>query len=259
MRAGGACFAAAAIALVPGWLTGQELAARVAAVGDGALHVSYALRPGAEICDRGVRYGENSVSWRRGRGRGRCTTGPLTVELTVRQGAVRDVEVLELDEPGVPGAADLGEVAASDAATHLLSLARGGPAQPPLEDAVLAAALADVPELWRDLLSLARDRDVEPDARKSAIFWVGQDAAGAATAGIAAVAADEREDQDVRESAIFALSQRPVEQSIPLLMEIARSAREAETRKTAMFWLAESDDERVLAFFEEILLGRPPR
>lgn len=29
-----------------------------------------------------------------------------------------------------------------------------------------------------------------------------------------------------------------------------------ETRRSAMFWLAESEDERVYAFFEEILLGR---
>ena len=31
---------------------------------------------------------------------------------------------------------------------------------------------------------------------------------------------------------------------------------EAETRRAAMFWIAQSDDPRVLAFFEEILLGR---
>jgi hypothetical protein len=39
-------------------------------------------------------------------------------------------------------------------------------------------------------------------------------------------------------------------------MVLARTAREAETRRAAMFWLAQSDDERVVAFFEEVLLGR---
>ena len=254
-----ACVAAATIALAPGSLRGQDLAARVASVRDGAAHVSYALRAGAEICDRGIRFGENTISGRRGRGPGRCTTGPVTVELTVRDGAVRDVEVLELDQPGAPAATDLGEIDARAAATYLLSLARGGPDQPSVEDAVFAAALADVEELWGELLALARDRAVAADARESAIFWVGQDAADAATAGIAALAADEREEQDVREAAIFALSQRPAGESIPVLMEIARTAQEAETRESAMFWLAQSNDERVLAFFEEILLGRLPR
>ena len=39
-------------------------------------------------------------------------------------------------------------------------------------------------------------------------------------------------------------------------MEVARSREESDTRKSAMFWLAQSDDERVLDFFEQILLGR---
>jgi hypothetical protein len=39
-------------------------------------------------------------------------------------------------------------------------------------------------------------------------------------------------------------------------MEVARTAPQSETREAAMFWLAQSKDERVVAFFEEILLGK---
>jgi hypothetical protein len=39
-------------------------------------------------------------------------------------------------------------------------------------------------------------------------------------------------------------------------MEVASGGEEAETRRTALFWLAQSNDERVVDFFEEILLGR---
>ena len=39
-------------------------------------------------------------------------------------------------------------------------------------------------------------------------------------------------------------------------MEIAETAREGDTRRSAMFWLAQSKDERVFAFFERILLGK---
>jgi HEAT repeat protein len=119
--------------------------------------------------------------------------------------------------------------------------------------------IADVEDLWRDVLALARDREAESSVRASALFWLGQEAADAATAGIASVAADEREDQEVRDAAVFALSQRPRDQGVPALIELARTAREAETRRSAMFWLAQSGDDRVLPFFEEILLGPGPR
>jgi len=118
------------------------------------------------------------------------------------------------------------------------------------------AVLADVDDLWVDLLAMAREPSVRKGVRTSAVFWVGQEAANAATEGLADVAFDEDEDQDVREAAVFALSQRPGDEGVPILMELARTAEQAGTRRSAMFWLAQSEDDRVLTFFEEILLGR---
>jgi HEAT repeat protein len=105
-------------------------------------------------------------------------------------------------------------------------------------------------------MGLARDRSLDEDVRTSALFWVGQEAADAVTEGLAEVALDEDEDQDVRDAAVFALSQRPADEAVPILMEIARTAPHIQTRRSAMFWLAQSKDERVYAFFEEILLAR---
>lgn len=169
---------------------------------------------------------------------------------------VRDVDVLGRGERHAPAGTDLGLVPAPEAAAYLLSRARAASGRPPREDAVLAAALADVDGLWRELLVLGRDRGIDRDVRRSALFWVAQDAGAAASQGIAALAADEQEDQEVREAAIFALSQRPASESVPARIDLARSAREHETRQAAMFWLAQSEDERVLTFFEEILPGR---
>jgi len=70
------------------------------------------------------------------------------------------------------------------------------------------------------------------------------------------VALDDEEEQEVRDAAVFALSRRPDDEAVPILMEIARTAPQAETRRSAMFWLAESKDDRVYAFFEEILTRR---
>lgn len=245
-----------ALISAPAPAAGQDLASRVAGVRDGAALITYPLRPDVAICERGVRMGERRIDFR-GWGRdGDCTDGVATVELQVRGGAVTDIELLEPDERPTPGATDLGSATATEAARYFVSLARGSDTLPGVEGAVFAAALADVDGLGLDLLELARDRSLSADVRREALFWLGQDAALAVSEDMARIAADEAEDQEVREAAVFALSRRPADESVPALMEIARSAREAETRQSAMFWLAQSDDPRVLGFFEEILLGR---
>ena len=182
--------------------------------------------------------------------------GVAEVELHVRNGRVRDIELVRDVGDGRPDALDLGEVSAAEAARFLLSLAHDGASGDAAEEAILPAMLADVEGLWRELLVIARDRSVAENVRKNTLFWLGQEAAQAATAGLTDVALDEDEEQEIRNSAIFALSQRPDHEAVPLLMEVARTGDQAETRKTAMFWLAQSDDERVVRFFEEILLRR---
>lgn len=256
----------------PGWLvflgvvaapaaaTGQELARRAGAVDDGVARLTFPARPGVEICDQGVRMGEHRFMWH-SRGWGEdarnCRNGPVEIEMRLRDGAVRDIEVIRRLSDRTEGALDLGSVSGEEAARFLLEVARsGGSAGRGEEDAVLPAMLADAEEIWRDLLELAQDRGVDEGARTSALFWVGQEAAAAVTEGLAEVALDEDQDQDVREAAVFALSQRPNDEAVPILMEIARTARQVDTRRSAMFWLAQSKDERVYAFFEEILVGR---
>ena len=64
---------------------------------------------------------------------------------------------------------------------------------------------------------------------------------------------DGDEDREVRKHAVFALSQRPREEAVPELVRIARTHRDPEIRKTAMFWLGQSGDPRAIALFEEIL------
>jgi hypothetical protein len=250
--------AASLLVATAGHVGAQDLARRVSAVGTGRATFSYPARADVEICDRGVIVGRGRMGWRGSilTEARRCVTGAASVELRVSDGVVRDVDVLELDEVVEPGAQDLGVVDAREAADYFLSLARAGATEDAAEDAVFAAMLADVENVSRDLFGIARDPTIPLDVRESSLFWLGQEAGDAVTSGIAAIAADEREEQDVREAAIFALSQRPSDVGVAPLMDLARTAREAETRQAAMFWLAQSDDPRVLAFFEEILLGR---
>ncbi len=245
----------ALMAAAPTAATAQRLAESVRDLGTGTLRFSYATRPAVVICDDNIYIGDDHVGWNdSGRDHGtNCRNGPARVELEVRDGRVRNVELVRRRTSLTQGAVDLGEVSAPRAARYLLSLGRTAPGHPG-EHAIFAAVLADVDGVWRDLLDIARDRTAPRDARKGALFWVGQEAADSVTRGLADVASDEDEDQSVRDAAIFALSQRSGPEAVPVLMDLARTARQAKTRRTAMFWLAQSEDPRVPVFFENILV-----
>lgn len=247
-----------ALLAAPVAAAGQGLAARITGGGDGVTRLSFAAREGVEICAEGIRLFGDRMRWRgRGGHRAACAQGPVEIEVRVRDGRVTAVETLDGTSVRAAGARDLGAVDAGDAVAFLLDAARsGGAAGRGVEDAVFPAVLADVPDVWKGILLIAQDRTVASDVRKSALFWLGQEAAEAATEGLAEVAADEDEEREVRDAAVFALSQRPEEEGVPILMEVARTARDPGTRRSAFFWLAQSEDPRVIAFFKEVLLGR---
>jgi len=54
-------------------------------------------------------------------------------------------------------------------------------------------------------------------------------------------------------SGVCALAQRDHGVCVPVLFEGARSHRDTKVRKSAMFWLGQSNDPRAIALFEEIL------
>ena len=52
---------------------------------------------------------------------------------------------------------------------------------------------------------------------------------------------------------MFSLSQLPKDEGVPKLIAVARTHRDPEVRKQAMFWLGQSGDERAVRFFEDVL------
>ena len=120
-------------------------------------------------------------------------------------------------------------------------------------DPVLPATLADSVTLWPALLRLARSERVPEERRRSAIFWLGQAAGDAVDGALDSIANDNRAERDIRKQAVFALSQRSSEEAVPALIRIARTSPDPELRKTALFWLGQSEDPRALDLFEEIL------
>ena len=248
-----------ALVVAPATTSGQELARRVSAVDDGIVRLTYPTKPGVEICDQGIRIGERNMMWHshpHDDEPENCRTGPVEIEVKVRSGQVTDVDVIRNPSDRTSGGTDFGEVGAQAAVDFLLEAARTGGRGTGAEEAVFPMTLADVADVWQDLLVLARTQSLDEDVRTASVFWVGQEAADAATEGLADMAMDGDEEQEVRDAAVFALSQMENDQAVPHLLEIAKTAPGAETRRSAMFWLAESEDERALTFFEEILLRK---
>jgi hypothetical protein len=120
------------------------------------------------------------------------------------------------------------------------------------KSAIFAVSQLRTDEGARILLAVARAESRPTEVRKSAIFWLGQAAGEKATEGLKDLVGDE--DAEIKKSAVFALSQMKSDQSLDALMDIAKNSKDREARKSALFWLGQSRDPRVLALFEEILL-----
>ena len=252
--------------------TAQSLARRVQQAPTDAVRLSFAAQP--DVCGDGeniVRFrdGNRRVHYIRNRGGfnetrrvndeawlGRCTFGPLIVTLE-RSGDRLASASLRVGEPDARGGVtDLGHVPAQQAVDYLLRDALPRAERSAAKELILAAVLADSAESWPALLEIGREDRISRDIRKNAVFWVGQAAAEKATEGLASIAGDASEDLDVRRHALFALSQQPREVGIPALIDVARTSREAELVKHALFWLGQSDDPRALDLFREILSRR---
>lgn len=255
------------VMIPPACASSQSLEARIAAA-SGDVRFSFTSRPDV------VGNGHNIIQWNCDDGRCRqqfdgnysdadeadwrsaCDTGPVRVTLRRRDGRVTGMRTAV----GGRGTAfatgtDLGRVAAPEAVRYLLGLAAraegdvGG-------KAIFAATLADSATTWPELLRMARDPRVPQQTRRTAVFWVSQAAEAAATRGLDELVGEDATNREVRESAVFALSQRPREEGVPVLIRIAESHRDPEIRKKAIFWLGQSNDPRALALFEQ-LLTRP--
>lgn len=186
---------------------------------------------------------------------GDCWTGPVRIEL--RGGAAPTAlraRVGATDRPR--DAVDLGTIEPAEAVTFLLGAARHARSTKAAESAVFATTLADGVEPWRELLGLARAEDASRKARKSAVFWVGQAVGERVTEGLVELVGDDDVDMEARETAVFALSQRSDAEAVPALIEIARSSPHPKLRRSAVFWLGQSEDPRALAWFEQVLLQK---
>ena len=240
---------------------GQSIAEQVERVDDGKVRMSFATRPG--VCGDG----RGSISFAGGRdrqvrrGRGddwdwECERGPARVVLRVDDGEVAEIDAYVGGRwrPATSETVDLGTVSAPQAARYFMSLARkSGRAS---EEAIFPAKMADSSSLWPELLEIAKDASLHRKTRTSAVFWLSQAAADAATEGLSGIALDDSEDWDIRKSAVFGLSLRSEDEGVPALIRIARTNDDPRLVRQALFWLGQSEDPRAVELFEELLTKR---
>jgi hypothetical protein len=266
IRALTALTAVGAALLFGGAARAQGIGRRVSTAPDGKVRMTFASRPG--VCGNG----SNNISMDcddGGCGNNHmysrddhdvdvttcpCEEGPVRIVLRVAGGKVTRIRAYVGGEwkPAEAGTTDLGVVGDQEAVAYLLDLARTATSHVG-EEAIFPATLADSVTVWPDLFKLARSEDVPRATRKSAVFWIGQAAGDAATKGLDSLAQGTDVDREVRESAVFALSQQRNDVGVPALISIARTNKDPEIRKKAIFWLGQSDDPRALALFEELL------
>jgi hypothetical protein len=243
---------------------GAPLAQRIAAVRQGTVRLSYALRPG--VCGQGtsIRTSRtNTMTWSDDARRNRdvewdddCESGPGRLALDVQGGEIRALRFYVGGRWRAASAGevtDLGTVPAAQAAGLLLGIAERAIGKPS-RDAVFPSTLADSATTWPVLLRLARDDRVAKETRSQAVFWVSSAAGDAATRGLVELTNDP--DRELRDQAVFALSRRPADEGVPALIKVARTSRDPQLRRSAMFWLGRSNDPRALALFEELLTSK---
>jgi hypothetical protein len=134
-------------------------------------------------------------------------------------------------------------------------IVREDPSDKLREHAVFALTQSKEPQALNVVVSVAHN-DKSPRVRGQALFWLAQRAGQKVAESAINDAIANDPETEVKKKAVFALTQIPAGEGVPLLIQVARTNRNPEVRKQAMFWLGQSKDERALAFIEEVLASK---
>jgi len=120
---------------------------------------------------------------------------------------------------------------------------------------IFAIQLSKQKEAVEELIRIAK-QDASPEARKQAVFWLGQKASAESVKALKDIVESAKEEDPLKEQAVFAISQLPKDRSVPMLIDIAKTNKDPRVRKRALFWLGQSGDPAAVKLFEEILLKK---
>jgi HEAT repeat protein len=124
------------------------------------------------------------------------------------------------------------------------------------EEFIFSISQSPLKEAQQKVYSIAQT-DKSTDIREQAIFWLSQndESDSKETAKlIMSLMADEK-NVDVRLHSVFALSQIKNGDGLEYLEKLITTSKDKDVRQQALFWLAESDEERAMPILESILGG----
>ena len=102
------------------------------------------------------------------------------------------------------------------------------------------------------LIGIAKNRNEDMELRKQALFFAGH--AGATTDDLLSVYNSLPDDPELRQHMLVVLGQRSSDPAaVGHLIQIARTEKDPELRKVALFWLSQSDDPRATRLLEDLL------
>ncbi|HEY2351778.1 MAG TPA: HEAT repeat domain-containing protein [Candidatus Acidoferrum sp.] len=145
----------------------------------------------------------------------------------------------------------MGLARGQDGLAVLQRMARKDPSTEVRAHVAFALNVSKEPAALDEMIRMAHE-DESAHVRGQAIFWLAQKAGKRAVSAIDG-AIENDPDTEVKKQAVFALSQLPKDEGVPKLIQVAENNRNPQVRKQAMFWLGQSQDPRVLDFFEKVL------
>lgn len=233
----------------------QDLAGRIARVGEGAVRLTYAARPA--VCGNGAFIGVETPSEFRMYTAGdhgfsittftdvrpACRHGPVLLKVIQAGGGVIELRAAVgatwLENRGD---VDLGVVPAAEAAAWLLEVATTASDQVG-RIAFLAAAIADSAQIADRVMAIARDRTLGAAVRERAIRWIEvvgvREGRGVeATTTLKGIAADRQDVAAVRERAVRELGPSPSNDAF--LRDLYREERDPAIKERIIRRIGES-------------------
>jgi hypothetical protein len=181
-----------------------------------------------------------------------CVHGPVRLVVTVIDGEPTRTKSYVGPVPAVSSDVRTITASATDAAAWMSTIVTRGNSRVASE-LVLPLVLADAPDPWPLFLKIARDESRPRALRQNVMMWLSN--AVSEHLGLTA-ARDNTDDDELRTQAVYVLSQRPKQESVPQLIELAKSAPHASARRSAIYWLGQTGDPRAVDVYEELLRSR---
>lgn len=228
----------------------QSLARRII-VTDGVVDVVYPSRPDA--CGDGRSYIEGLFGSRATYAydsrtlRGPCVHGPAHAAVTVMNGEITRIRLFVGPRDSTLAARTI-RTTPSEAAEwleHIVESERSSLAS----QAMLPLMTVDSIAPWQALLNVARSDERPADLRRNVLMWL----SSAIDARLGLGRDEESDDAQLRTQAVYTISQRSRAESVPTLMELARTSRHPEVRKAAIYWLGQTGDPRAVIVYAELL------